>query len=252
MGGETDVRGAPASASPSCSQVYPRVGGETRLQWSSGTLAMTIPAWAGTTCCRNWPIPKVGSIPAWAGKPDYLVRACGLTTIQGLSPRGRGNRRLPSELTRLVDQVYPRVGGETDLSLRRNVSSLAWVYPRVGGETDLAELRWIELQRRTGLSPRGRGNLPSTRTGLSAIVHGVYPRVGGETDHRVAVGRGWQQGLSPRGRGNHRVYLEHDGYRFLGLSPRGRGNLQLHRPSGRQSYGSIPAWAGKPQQCPYD
>ena len=55
----------------------------------------------------------VGSIPAWAGKPHQSPERIGL------------------------DQVYPRVGGET----RRHIHAM--VQPR-------------------GLSPRGRGNRHST------------------------------------------------------------------------------------------
>ena len=112
------------------SRVYPRVGGET-----PGVLAQfrrrsmrgrgTPPPFVGTFLGlsprgRGNPTTRtgayrLGSIPAWAGKP----RSSG--SWRGLSPRGRGNRcqcaaRLGRSIAR-VDQrfcrVYPRVGGET-------------------------------------------------------------------------------------------------------------------------------------------
>ena len=172
------------------------------------------------------------------------------------------------------------------------------VYPRVGGETNNI---FTKLVPSKGLSPRGRGNqtqtliMPAATRSIPAwagkpqVVHDmlsclrVYPRVGGETAHRDAhpVCRG---GLSPRGRGNlhlrllvrtplrsipawagkpqydarrtqlHRVYprvggeTDQSSASFLtqmGLSPRGRGNLCAVRHV-VCIHGSIPAWAGKP------
>ena len=109
------------------------------------------------------------------------------------------------------------------------------VYPRVGGGTPSF---LMDLARRLGLSPRGRGNpqlqgaspaplgsIPAWAgephtLGLPSDVRRVYPRVGGGTRHcaiRQAAG--------------------------LGLSPRGRGNRILGHQTPHQS-GSIPAWAG--------
>ncbi len=94
--------------------------------------------------------------------------------------------------------------------------------------------------RRTGLSPRGRGNLPciafcpTIRRSIPAWAgepclprngtpkDTVYPRVGGGTTSTSA-------GMT----------------RGAGLSPRGRGNPWRGR--GKCGYaGSIPAWAGEP------
>ena len=173
----------------------------------------------------------------------------------GLSPRGRGNRRVVAPLVRVGGSI-PRVGGGTR----------EWGDP---------------FEPSHGLSPRGRGNrrvvAPLVRVG------GSIPRVGGGT-------REWgdpfepSHGLSPRGRGNHQqgrvlerlgrsipawagephqrhtrnrlpwVYPRVGGgtplspqrrCRCSGLSPRGRGNRHglLDRPRRR---GSIPAWAGEP------
>ncbi len=111
------------------------------------------------------------------------------------------------------------------------------VYPRVGGATRPMRTK---PKTRTGLSPRGRGNLLSRvpvvgeyrsipawagqPTPLKERKYGsrVYPRVGGATS-RIAV----------------------DYVRDIGLSPRGRGNRYFNKryaPPVR----SIPAWAGQP------
>ena len=112
------------------------------------------------------------------------------------------------------------------------------VYPRVGGETTTAELSGVQV---TGLSPRGRGNRRRRRRAVrragsipawagkpcpslqSCSTFGVYPRVGGETNARKRTNRA-SSGLSPRGRGN----------------PSGDSSRLA-------SFGSIPAWAGKPR-----
>ena len=94
--------------------------------------------------------------------------------------------------------------------------------------------------RPCGLSPRGRGNLPSSlhsspqRRSIPAWAgepptsrpsganRQVYPRVGGGTVINSGLGNG-PEGLSPRGRGNR--------------NQRMRGNFSRR---------SIPAWAGEP------
>ena len=113
------------------------------------------------------------------------------------------------------------------------------VYPRVGGETTVT-LPLLSFHQ--GLSPRGRGNLAGAAAGPEATgsipawagkphqplptYHQckVYPRVGGETPEKAAITIG-NAGLSPRGRGNH---------------DRETGIFRWR--------GSIPAWAGKPSQ----
>ena len=110
----------------------------------------------------------------------------------------------------------------------------------MGGET---QNRQVRLLPTAGLSPRGRGNhslelnrasypgsipawagKPGQRGALFRLSQ-VYPRVGGET---IALPR------PSRGLG--------------GLSPRGRGNRR-HRSAGAAAVGSIPAWAGKPDDA---
>ena len=161
--------------------------------------------------------------------------ACGLMLV-GLSPRGRGN---PNDLRRScgVSGSIPAWAGKP--AWWGLWDSITAVYPRVGGET---KRDGMLLARYWGLSPRGRGNpvLPvavalSARSipawaGKPSMVHlgqtmvWVYPRVGGETSSS-----------------------EYETIAAGGLSPRGRGNHHSHTYSHDHS-GSIPAWAGKPQQ----
>ena len=152
----------------------------------------------------------------------------------GLSPRGRGNRRLARRVH--ADQrSIPAWAGKP----RAATSGCAGctVYPRVGGETTDPS---ITCSCCTGLSPRGRGNLiksnafridrgsipawagkPASSI-VAPVLTTVYPRVGGETGIPEDM-PSWDMGLSPRGRGN--------------LSSERRLTV---------GQGSIPAWAGKP------
>ena len=133
--------------------------------------------------------------------------------MMGLSPRVRGNRcriARPAEPTRSI----PACAGEP-----RNApesSRVRQVYPRVCGGTTLT----MKVSRkRTGLSPRVRGNPGGRHTGRKykrsipacageppkglcpAKLSPVYPRVCGGTRARPAD-RKPQIGLSPRVRGN--------------------------------------------------
>ena len=137
-----------------------------------------------------------------------------MLSVQGLSPRGRGN-------------LWLRLRG---LWSRGSI-------PRVGGAT---ETEGGGLANFEGLSPRGRGNrcrspeaaavvgsIPAWAGQPSSILamtghEWVYPRVGGATAKRM-INSLYGTGLSPRGRGNHR-------------QPKRRC----------QGFGSIPAWAGQP------
>ena len=168
------------------------MGGETLGEVRSRSYRAGLsPRGRGNLDDRDRASPAIRSIPAWAGKPA------------GGAPAPRG------------DRVYPRVGGETGMSLCNSSSS-------------------------QGLSPRGRGNPSSCRPSArklwsipawagkpstvirSVFAERVYPRVGGETACRFSA-----YGKS------------------MGLSPRGRGNPPSHRLSSIPR-GSIPAWAGKP------
>ena len=116
-------------------------------------------------------------------------------------------------------------------------SSPKGVYPRTGGETEVSDVRSaIEA----GLSPHGRGNqayedkraagwrsIPARAGKPTCVICyssccWVYPRTGGET-FRSSCCCPTRRGLSPHGRGNHH-----------------------HLPAGDVVAGSIPARAGKP------
>ena len=180
-----------------------------------------------------------------------------LNTVNGLSPRVRGNLRLqqpgfgaarsipacagepPQNF--VVDAnngVYPRVCGEP--AGGHETSAGAGVYPRVCGGTATSSRT---TSPSTGLSPRVRGNPywshnrgrcrrsipacagePETNV-LKVMENAVYPRVCGGTG-RGPSRRSEEKGLSPRVRGNP--------------PPAGRAGL---------GDGSIPACAGEPR-CP--
>ena len=158
----------------------------------------------------------------------------GTVITDGLSPRGRGNPHSTPNATIIVGSI-PAWAGEPACPRRRQPT---WrVYPRVGGGT--ASITH-QATSRTGLSPRGRGNLidlASQRKAKGSIpawagepdahdlvntVAGVYPRVGGGTAV-TALASLSARGLSPRGRGNRRAPGRRNGAEW-----------------------SIPAWAGEP------
>ena len=111
------------------------------------------------------------SIPAWAGEPlemsddvtlgPVYPRVGGgtgpmgalIALASGLSPRGRGNL-YESGIGTLSTRSIPAWAGEPPISLPQARSQ--GVYPRVGGGTFRVLMRAWD---RTGLSPRGRGNL---------------------------------------------------------------------------------------------
>ena len=177
-----------------------------------------------------------------------------ISDLQGLSPRVRGNPEHPVGLIHNTGSI-PACAGEPTRNCGR--SCKARVYPRVCGGTSLSRRgNW----RRTGLSPRVRGNRarhqaqdlsngsipacagepPSTRRRFRRPW--VYPRVCGGTSsapfHRLPTA-----GLSPGVRGN----LSHWSCFPLGSGsiPRVRGNpAQMADAAAGQ--GSIPACAGEP------
>ena len=155
---------------------------------------------------------------------------------QGLSPRGRGNLREFACGQGVVGSIPAWAGEPPQLP---GPGVIEEVYPRVGGGTGPCHWR---RARCPGLSPRGRGNLAITGAAAaisgsipawagepcswvsSRCTRGVYPRVGGGTPGSLCL-----YATAP------------------GLSPRGRGNLlvELRKHS---RHGSIPAWAGEPQE----
>ncbi len=213
------------------------------------------PRGRGNLAINQLPDRPGGSIPAWAGEPAgnrYRDTRCrvyprvggGTGTARrdlrpggGLSPRGRGNQGLNHCLYLLRGSI-PAWAGEP--AATQTPPGLIPVYPRVGGGTFHSD---GFRRRRSGLSPRGRGNRwkaswtkwksgsipawagepnPST---LVNIAGAVYPRVGGGTSrNRMAA------------------------FQSPGLSPRGRGNRGRPAAAGRRCR-SIPAWAGEPAEA---
>ena len=175
--------------------------------------------------------PRVGSIPAWAGKPPAKGSRCSPTKvyprvggetsdlishgrrIHGLSPRGRGNRLGQVHIDRRHGSI-PAWAGKPRSTLL--LGDALPVYPRVGGETRGTMPACAAC---TGLSPRGRGNRrePRIADGRARSIPAwagkpgsdatrrpgstVYPRVGGETRREPSLSTR-PDGLSPRGRGN--------------------------------------------------
>ena len=234
-------------------KVYPRVCGGTDLPLSDCPFPPGLsPRVRGNPRRRPESDSSPGSIPACAGEPfkcgkgfsqpGVYPRVCGGTawlpvrplSQHGLSPRVRGN---PERLALDKDdpRSIPARAGEPPPRLPPQHS--AWVYPRVCGGT-ASQSAGIQLD--TGLSPRVRGNQPSSShavfnrgsipacagepVGLASVRFPprVYPRVCGGTSRRRAVTCGGR-----------------------GLSPRVRGNRAGSMGSNTQG-GSIPACAGEP------
>ena len=177
--------------------------------------------------------PRVagGSIPACAGEPiscratapatAVYPRVCGGTeafgvmaeTMNGLSPRVRGNRGEDDWRVACLRSI-PACAGEPELPDVKNRGRR--VYPRVCGGT-IYWVRFDGLER--GLSPRVRGNLGVSAARVCgpgsipacageprlAARHSrrtwVYPRVCGGTLFKTC-GSSVCPGLSPRVRGN--------------------------------------------------
>ena len=169
--------GEPASRALSGSRrgVYPRVCGGTSGSLAAGQrevgLSPRVRGNRGRAVAR-W--SRLRSIPACAGEPraqrapapahQVYPRVCGGTvriasshsSVSGLSPRVRGNRRRGRPSADRHGSI-PACAGEPESARRRRLSRR--VYPRVCGGTGItlsAELRV------TGLSPRVRGNQAPT------------------------------------------------------------------------------------------
>ena len=252
--------GEPVSLPPAPARpwVYPRVCGGT-LSMNSGTRRCIglSPRVRGNPPGVWHDLTAPGSIPACAGEPGQLPlvlhraevypRVCGGTlrssamhTLRyGLSPRVRGNHSI-SAVNHPIHRSIPACAGEPIILL--GAIGVGAVYPRVCGGTAGASRPRL---RRTGLSPRVRGNLSccsaSDCTGRSIPACAgeptpslpkwrctrVYPRVcGGTTSGKKS------QGILP------------------GLSPRVRGNPAEGGWQALQSR-SIPACAGEPDS-PYE
>ena len=193
----------------------------------------SIPARAGEPPSRRAPRCRSGVYPRAGGGTSS--RAADRPSVGGLSPRGRGNRRLRRRPRLGIGSIPARAGEPIRPKCCTRPSG---VYPRAGGGTIafLPRDQW-----RWGLSPRGRGNplhlfathLPAgsipARAGepppsnFKRCHMWVYPRAGGGT-RAFNLSRSALPGLSPRGRGNHSGVLKITG-----------------------GTGSIPARAGEPE-----
>ena len=152
-------------------RVYPRVRGGTPaapMAWLTATGLS--PRARGNPPHAKASSGRVGSIPACAGEPpeegsgasiaEVYPRVRGGTgrkylhtqSLQGLSPRARGNHR-HDDLRERGDGSIPACAGEPD---DKTVHWLrAKVYPRVRGGTPLPPASECTC---AGLSPRARGN----------------------------------------------------------------------------------------------
>ena len=195
------------------------------------------------------------SIPAPAGEPGVIhaliisitvyPRACGGTelepvsppTVEGLSPRLRGNRTssmsshlglgsipapagepCPVRRCLAVSSVYPRACGGTHPRL--GSKGQLGVYPRACGGTGLNRAGWLQAP---GLSPRLRGN--HILTTVAAATSGSIPAPAGEPGSRGGISK--LERVYPRACGGTISSLDSP-LMEMGLSPRLRGN----RPAG--------------------
>ena len=152
-------------------RVHPRVGGEARASDAAPTdTSGPSPRGRGSLRQAVADRPVLGSIPAWAGKPEPWCR-----------PRG-------------MRRVHPRVGGEAQ-PCRRHAQDRHGPSPRGRGSLPGREAR----PERLGSIPAWAGKPCSCcRPGSDRPVH---PRVGGEAC-RGPVGFDLRAGPSPRGRGS--------------------------------------------------
>ena len=160
------------TSSGSCpARVYPRGCGETPwpVDWNDLERGLS-PRVRGNPLRPEADRAGRGSIPAGAGKPrpapgrraqtGVYPRGCGETeipagthqTIQGLSPRVRGNRLRPAARTRLGGSI-PAGAGKP--AWGPSFSLAGRVYPRGCGETKPSKNAFASP---AGLSPRVRGN----------------------------------------------------------------------------------------------
>ena len=212
--------------------VYPRVCGGTPLAQRQPPLFGGLSPRVRGNLAVDEALPSgERSIPACAGEPvcgggaapnnTVYPRVCGGTadsaedwvSLEGLSPRVRGNRR--GEAGERGDEgSIPACAGEPGGCRRRQ--TCRWVYPRVCGGTPVMVTALPTLR---GLSPRVRGNrrvlpplnelkrsIPAcagepVRSHYPETMDEVYPRVCGGTARLI-----WPEhpakGLSPRVRGN--------------------------------------------------
>ena len=225
-GSPSPVRSIPACAGEpgqgesgsQCLRVYPRVCGGTYSIMSTGSPVSGLsPRVRGNQHLDRWTVPPSGSIPACAGEPQvrnghYMSvgvypRVCGGTVsffcfilgFQGLSPRVRGNRPQRQPPCPQNGSIPACAGEPHHIPYLHGARA---VYPRVCGGTGDSGFGSDNTQ---GLSPRVRGNLPTTSVTMTIIrsipacageprvqhrgnpEYGVYPRVCGGTVRSVSA-----------------------------------------------------------------
>ena len=188
----------------------PRGRGKQALKRAAMSTSGSIPAWAGETEWWGSGGRPAEVYPRVGGGNSKMLDTIGQNA--GLSPRGRGKLN-HTQAQFVFERSIPAWAGET--SYRTGLPTGWKVYPRVGGGNDRAQCL---PSQRSGLSPRGRGKLHSTRSKRRALrsipawagethivpyrnaLIRVYPRVGG--GNAPACFRFYSSpGLSPRGRG---------------------------------------------------
>ena len=194
-----------------------------------------IPADAGEPRSCPGPCRAAGAYPR--GRGGTNVEVSGLSLLQGLSPRTRGNR---IRVCRSVGAggPIPADAGEPAASTWKGCTSRA--YPRGRGGTNYLE---EEARPREGLSPRTRGNPGTSKSRTPTL--GPIPADAGEPDRPR---RGHPQTAAyPRGRGGTGEIVRRE-LDSEGLSPRTRGNRRRAHLA-RILPGPIPADAGEPASC---
>ena len=170
-------------------RAYPRVCGGTSLElYKAQGIKGLSPRMRGNRMSAAQAAAPYGPIPAYAGEPQSgwpwaYPRVCGGTFqtspktawVQGLSPRMRGNPRVPAPALCNPGPI-PAYAGEPSASHRYPCRTRA--YPRVCGGTDS---HYISKHQTEGLSPRMRGN--QLWLDSASAVDGPIPAYAGEPFH---------------------------------------------------------------------
>ena len=160
------------------------------------------------------------------------------SSVWGLSPRARGNRRI-SMSSNFWTGTIPACAGEPGSS--RSKLKLERDYPRVRGGTALS---CDGTRSRVGLSPRARGNQVIGYDDLPAP--GTIPACAGEPRPPDARIPGAGDYLRVRG---GTWIRPSKAMPATGLSPRARGNRHFFGVT-NDAAGTIPACAGEPPSVP--
>ena len=191
----------------------------------------SIPARAGETLHKQL-VDRLQEVYPRTGGGNFVLAGIVGAGI-GLSPHGRGKRRLLASCW-LVLRSIPARAGET--IWRGSTVAYTTVYPRTGGGNGL---RLNYRLRLDGLSPHGRGK-PARATSRCGR-GGSIPARAGETHSHPHSTRG--KGVYPRTGGGNR-HRQPGIPKLRGLSPHGRGKL-IPQPANHPDLGSIPARAGE-------